>query len=252
MTTRLPSELTGSIPRDVELTRGGIAAAIAAVALAVGAVVATIVMSIVYSRSVREADVRARAAVTLDATIDGVARSRGEQRRTIVTYRYDVDGKAYTGRATYRRDRGRAFVVGGRLQIAYVPSRPEASWPVEREPGVFPVALIPLMSMALLALAGAVVWTIRRQWVLLSEGRPALARVVAQKKVQGHDHKFYRITCEFETLSGARQTVRVDTRRTPPALGTRVPVVYHRDKPQRMAMYPLGLVRPIRAATRRS
>lgn len=52
---------------------------------------------------------------------------------------------------------------------------------------------------------------------------------------------------EFETISGAKQTSRCEVGKTPPAIGTVIPIVYHRDRPQWSASYPLQLVRPGRS-----
>jgi hypothetical protein len=250
MTTKLPSELSGSIPRAVTLTKGGKALMVFAILLAVGGIVAPIVMSVNYARSVEQAARRAREAVTVDAPIVSVVFTGGEQKRTIVTYRYEVDRRRYTGRAVFRRTAARGLETGGQIRIQYIPSQPENSWRVGSEPGTLAAGLIPIVSLALLAFAGGLAWTIRRQWILLSEGRVAFGKVTAQKKVQGHNHKYYRVAYEFETLSGARVTVRVDVNRTPPAIGTRVPVIYHRDMPRWSTLYPLRLVRPVRAAQR--
>src|SRR2546426_940320 len=54
---------------------------------------------------------------------------------------------------------------------------------VTYEPGGVPPWAVPLLSGALLAAAAGITWRLRRDWVLLSEGRAALARVTSQKKV---------------------------------------------------------------------
>jgi len=45
-------------------------------------------------------------------------------------------------------------------------------------------------------------------------------------------------------LGGARQQSRCDIGNTPPEIGAIIPVVYHRDRPDWSATYPLHLVRP--------
>jgi len=97
---------------------------------------------------------------------------------------------------------------------------------------------------SLLIVATALVWVVRRQRILLSEGRAARARVMALKKVSSDKGKRYRVTYEFQTLSGARQQSRCEIGKTPPAIGATIPVVYHRDRPDWSATYPLQLVRP--------
>jgi hypothetical protein len=113
-----------------------------------------------------------------------------------------------------------------------------------------PLWAIPLVPAALLLAAGAIAWGVRRDWVLLSEGRAAGARVVSQKKVHRDKHTAYEITCEFRDLSGAMHTMRYDAAKAPPAVGAELTVVYHRDDPRRHTVYPLRLVRPSRAPQR--
>ena len=86
----------------------------------------------------------------------------------------------------------------------------------------------------------------RRQWILLSEGRVAQARVIGSKKVSRDKARAYRVSYEFQTLSGAKQTSRCEVGKTPPPIGAMIPIVYHRDKPPWSATYPMQLVRPER------
>lgn len=112
------------------------------------------------------------------------------------------------------------------------------------EPAGFPLWTIPIVALSLLLAAAAVAWSVRRQWVLLSEGRVAQARVTGTKKVRHDKRTAYRVSYEFQTLSGAKQTARFEVGKTPPPIGTVMPIVYHRDKPQWSAAYPLQMVRP--------
>ena len=110
-----------------------------------------------------------------------------------------------------------------------------------------PLWVIPLVPASLFVAVAGIVRGLRRNWVLLSEGRAAQARVVSQKKVHRDKHTAYQITCEFRDLSGALHTMRYDAMKAPPAIGTELTIVYHRDDPRWHAVYPLRLVRPVRA-----
>ncbi|PYR72707.1 MAG: hypothetical protein DMF86_22770 [Acidobacteria bacterium] len=195
----LPSELTGTVPRDVRLSASGIAVAVVLSLMAVGALVSAIVMSIATLRA-REP----RERVTVSAQTLAVEQRRGEHPPRIVTY----------------------------------------------EPGGVPPWAVPLLSGALLAAAAGITWRLRRDWVLLSEGRAALARVTSQKKVHRDKHTAYEITSVFQDLSGATHTMRYDASKTPPPVGTLVAIVYHRDNPRWNTAYPLKFVRPSRAPVR--
>ena len=153
-------------------------------------------------------------------------------------------------RAVLRQRDRREITQGGPIAIGYVRSHPEMSWLAGYEPPGFPLWVIPLTSASLFIGAAAIAWGVRRQWVLLSEGRVARARIIAYKKIRKDKHTAYRVNYEFQTLSGATHTGRYDSGRTPPAIGTMLPIVYHRDNPQWCAAYPLQLVRPSRGPRR--
>ena len=151
-----------------------------------------------------------------------------------------------SGRVVLRERDRRAFAAGGPIPIGYVRSRPDESWAAGYEPDTFPLVLIPLVSIALLSGAAAITWGVRRQWVLLSEGRVAQARVTGQKKVHSDKHQASRVSYEFQTLSGSTQKGHYDVGKNPPPIGTIVPVVYHRETPRWSTAYPLQFVRPSR------
>lgn len=242
--TRIPPELLGSVPRDVRLTRGGIAAAITAIAVFVGAIVAAIVMSIAYAQNRAERQEREREGVAVEAEVVQVVLRRGEHPMRDVTYRFTVDGRTYTGQTRLRKRDRREMARGTAVRIGYVPPRPEESWMIGYKSAGFPIWMIPLTVLAMLATAAAITRGVRRQWILLSEGRVAQARITGQKKVRKDKRTAYRVSYEFQTLSGARQTSRCEVGKAPPPVGSVIPIVYHRDKPQWSAAYPLQLVKP--------
>lgn len=116
--------------------------------------------------------------------------------------------------------------------------------------GSFPLWAIPLGFAGLMSGAAAVAGSVRRQYVLLSEGRVATARITGLEKFRAGRHgadRRYRVSCEFQTLSGARRTFRCEVGKNPGATGTSTAIVYHRDDPEWSALYPLPLVRLSRA-----
>jgi hypothetical protein len=232
------------VPRDVRLTGGGLAVAAVAIAIAIGALVAVIFMSIAYARTSDERMLREREAVAGEAEVVQVVERRGESQRRDVTYRYDVDGRTYTGQTRLHKGDRREMAQGTGVPIAYVASQPAKSWMVGYGSAGFPVWMIPLTALSLLATAAAVSRGLRRQWILLSEGRPARARVTGLKEVHNDERRAYRVSYEFQTLSGATQTSRCEVGKAPPPIGAVIPIVYHRDKPAWSAAYPLQLVRP--------
>lgn len=245
-TVAVPDELLGVVPRQVRLTGGGLAVAVMAVAMAAAAVASAILLSIAYDRDGRERQLRARDAVTAQAEIVQVTLEHGDHPGRIVTYLYEVNGRRYTGRTTLRERDRREVREGGVGPIWYLASRPGTSWMAGYEPDGFPVLLIPVISIALLLGAAGFAWIVRRQWILLSEGRVAQARVTGHEKVQHGEHRALRVSYEFRTLSGATRTGSYEVSKNPPPEGSFLPIVYHRDNPSRTARYPLQLVRPVR------
>jgi hypothetical protein len=236
------NELTGTIPRDVRLTGYGIAIAAVASALAIGALVSAIVMSVVIARS---ADRGAR--VRVDADVLDVSTIRGEHPRRAITYRFEARDRAFQGRSTVKESEHRDVVAGAQIPVEYVGSDPASNWIAGHEPGGIPRLLVPIVSGVLIVIASILAQQLRRQWVLLSEGRGALARVAGSRKVHRDKHTAYEVSCTFQDLSGATHTMRYDVSKAPPPAGTTVAIVYHRDNPRWHAVYPLRFVRPLRA-----
>ena len=242
-----PPELSGTIPRNVSLTAGGIVMMALAAAMAAGALASAIGLSIVFRRSVDDKERRARDAVAADARVEDVSVRRGEHPRRIVSYTYEADGRAFTGRVTLPERDVRAVRLGDSLPIAYVRSQPDRSWMPGYEPGSgLPLVLIPILPLSLLGGVAAIAWSVRRQWLLLSEGRVAHARVTGQKKVHSDKHRTWRVSYEFQALSGSTHTSHFEVGKSPPPIGTVVPIVYYRDAPGWSTLYPLQFVRPSR------
>ena len=243
----IPPELTGTIPRNVALTPGGLALAVIATVMAVGGVVAGVALSAANHRSAAEAAARAGDAASAPAEVVAVRVVRGDNPREILTYRYEVDGRPYGGEARVRLRTGHPTAVGDRIGIHYLHSAPQQNWLGGAEPPVEPpIFLIPLIMLSMLGGAGLMAWAIRREWLLLVDGRPALARVTSTRTVHHGHGQSYRVNYEFQTISGATVTARSESGRRPAPIGSVVPIVYHRESPKWTAVYPLQLVRPSR------
>jgi hypothetical protein len=233
----------GATPREVTLTRAGVAVTIVAGVMAAGAIAAAIGLPIVHVRQTAQAEVLLRDSAVGDARIVAISGPRGEEHVRRVTFAYTADAASFTADATLNQRESRRVAIGDTIGVRYLRSDPRRVWIRGDEPGVIPIAVIPLPVVGLLTLAGLIVWRVQRQRSLLSEGRFAYARVVASKK---SEHGA-RVSYEFTTLSGGTCVARSDTGRRPPEVGSVVPVVYHRDDPRRSALYPPSLVKPAKA-----
>jgi hypothetical protein len=233
------------LPREVRLTAGGTALAVVAVVLAAAAVAAAIGMSILRLRQADARETRLRDGVRSTATVASATKSKGEHPRWTVTYRYTAPDGEHSHTARLPEGDRRSFVEGDPIAIEYLGSEPSRSWVAGDQPGVLPLAVVPVASASLLFAAGLMAWSVRRERTLLMEGRMAEARIVSTRKVQHSHHHAYRIAYEFTTLSGATVVSSTEKSRAPGGVGSTIRVVYHRDDPRWNAVYPMPLVTPL-------
>jgi len=111
-----------------------------------------------------------------------------------------------------------------------------------RQPARPPILLAPLAFVGLGTLAAVLGLTIRRQRWLLADGRPAVAVVTSTRCISAGHALSHRTTLEFQTLSGARATARLDLQKRAP-VGSELVVLYDAESPARCRPYPLSLVR---------
>lgn len=241
--SRADVERFGSVPRDVRLTANGWTVAVFALAFAVAALAAALGLPILRGNQLAARDRAEREAVWTDATITRVHVEKGEHARPSVTFRYTAPDGAHEGTVRLSEDDDRDIAVGGRLRIAYLRSQPSKNWIAGGKPRVLPLWLLPLIPLALLAAAGALALAVRRERVLLSEGRFAIARVISSTKVGGSHGPSYRVRYEFKTLSGATVTAAASRSRPLAEGATTVAVVYHRENARWNAVYPLSMSR---------
>jgi len=233
-------ELPASRPRPVRLTGLGWFLAMFGVLLPASALVGGFWL---YATAVRERTLREaidKDGVRVSAVIDDLTRTRGKSPRYFVNYQYAAAGQLHRGRAKVSRTSWTKLRVGGSLAVRYLPSEPERSWLRGHEPGI-PFWVGPVVALSL-AVIGIFPWyALRRQWMLLAEGRPAQAHVTVSKKVRHQHGSQYQVSYEFRTMSGAMRSGRYNSQKSPPAS---IQVVYNPDRPEESMPYPLPLVRP--------
>jgi len=236
-----------SVPRDVQLTASGRFVTAVAIVLAAAAVTAAIGLSVLRVSQQAARDRVAREGVSALATITRVTLTKGEEPRRVVDVRYPAPDGDRERRIHLSEDDSRDVAQGGTLPIVYLRSEPDRIWLAGEGPRVVPLFVLPAVPITLLFVAGLVAWCVRRDYVLLTEGRLTEARVISSTSVQRQHHRAFRVNYEFTTFSGGTMTGSVERGKSPAAaVGATVPVVYHRDNPRRNAIYPLSLVRPAR------
>jgi hypothetical protein len=188
----------------------------------------------------------AREGVSTQAEVVHVGRTRrdGEVRR-VVTYSYSAGSRSCLGRTTLRRRDRRTLDIGARIPLRYLPADPGRSWLPGYEPKGVPSGVVPVVSLGLALGATPILLVLRAQRRLLAEGRPALAWVTQCRRTKSSGHSRTRVHYEFRILSGATRIGSFEVEKNPPAAGSTLTVIYHREEPRRNARYPLSLVRVV-------
>jgi len=234
-----------SRPRPVRLTGAGVVVALLGTMFAASAPIAGFAL---FSVSQMQRQLRQRIeseSVTATANVVSLSRTRGDSPKYLVQYEYPAGGRLHHGRAAIRRAVWNQLTVGSAVEVRYLLSEPGRSWLAGYEPRPLPLWVPPLASLAG-ALVSAILWgQLRRQQVLLAEGRLAQARVLEIKRSgRGQGAQAWSVRYEFRTLSGARIVGRSTAGGNPPDAGSNVRILYDPDNPARNAIYPLSLVRP--------
>jgi len=237
---RIPEALQRSVPREVVLAAGGIAAVAGAILLVLGALAVCILgpLSIMRARRVEarmEAEGRTAAGVVLD-----VARTRKSPPKDIVQYQFTVEGRTLLGSVAIpvqSRHDPPSLRSGAVVEVRYLPDAPAVHWIAGYPPALMPWFAIVLPAGAMLAGAGLTASSVLHQ--LLAEGRPTIATV----KSVGKGKNAKRAYLEFVLLSGATAEPHLDFSHKPPQPGERIVVVYDSENPRSLMRYPSALVR---------
>jgi hypothetical protein len=237
-----PVELLGSSSREVELSGGGKALACLAVLLMLGAIASIVFLSREASRQAAETRQMLTSGLVVEGSITRHWRTGGEESKHRIAYEFEHHGRTYGGSAKTPKRVWAKLAVGSPLPVRFLPDRPERNHPADWRTGDMPLWVPPLAAGSLVAVAVLLVWLIRRQTQLLSEGRPAPARIV--KHNSGQHGKSY--TYEFPLLGGGTEKGNSGEISKPPAVGSTICVIYDRDNPGRNAPYPFALVRVMR------
>ncbi|MGB9604541.1 MAG: DUF3592 domain-containing protein [Bryobacteraceae bacterium] len=171
MSGGLPPELDRAVARPVRLTGPGEAVLAAAVLSALEAAVFGTWLYETARRSQQTAARMRSEAVRTAAVVTSIVRIGA--RGSWIGYRFQVAGRAYVGSFSADQGRSPSYRIGSKIQIAYLPSRPERNWPEGREPEGMPVSLGPLVAAVSLGVAAGLLLWLRAQRRLLEEGRAA-------------------------------------------------------------------------------
>ena len=240
----MPPELSQSTPRQVRPNAAGVVVLAVAGGLVITAALAGPALYSSARASERTMSLAASDSVTTTGEVTRVQRrGGGNDRRSVVHYRYVADGQEHDDSTTVRRQDRDRYQVGSRVPIHYLAAEPESSWMEGYGPGLRPMWPAFAVPVALIVAAFILVRLFFSQLQLLAYGRPALGLVTKVEKKKSDKGSFWRVHYEWTLLSGAKRIGHYnDGKKQPLALGTPIPIVYDRDNPQRNRKYPFGLV----------
>jgi len=239
-----PKGLGHSAPRPVRLTREGIAVLVLGGLLLAGAAAAAIGLGGMATRQAAERRLLREQGVEVRGVITRLRRTRGDDPELRVYYRFGSPDGTHAGQARAPRRLWDELREGSELPIRYLPSNPAVSIPAGWDRSVLPMWVAVLCAASLAAFGVLLIWRVRREIHLLSEGRAAPAVVTRLKKVRSEHQHGTVVYYEFLLLSGAAAEGKYGPLRRPPAVGSTLSVVYDPDNPRRSACYPMRLVRP--------
>jgi hypothetical protein len=235
-----PAELLGSVPREVRLSGGGIAAAVLAGLLILGGPTASILLERLSGRQTAEQNQLSDEGKDVEASVTRLWRSADKEHRPMVTYQFHAEGSTFRKSVTAPPRIWKSLREGEPLMVRYWPPNPTRSHPRDWVESPMPLWLSLLLGAILAAIGVGLVFILRRQLTLLSNGRPAPA-VVTRYSYAQHGKK--NIHYEFPLMGGSVENGKSGPRRTLPAIGATLCALYDRDNPRRNALYPLELAR---------
>lgn len=238
----LPRGLNRSGPRDVRLSAAGRVVVALAAGLLVASLLAAVLMTREASRQGRARRGFVTQSVTTDAEVVRLWQTSGDSHHYWVQYRFATPLGTSEGRARLPKFKWQTLHIGSRFAVRYVPDDPEQNYLGDAGPRTMP-SWLPMLIAAALASGGVgCLWLVGRERRLLESGRVAPA-VVTRHRTRHSSHGTHRsMTYEFPVLSGAKRTGKSSTSRTPPAVGSVIPVLYDAEQPARNQPYPLALV----------
>ena len=237
----VPPELQTSTPRQVRLTAKGMVVVVLALVYVAGAIFIAVWLSHRAGRDAARVERFEREGATVEAEVTHVGSRQGKSGRHAVGYRFLAGGKLWDGRTSMSRSESSGLEPGSRIMIHYLASDPGVSY-AGSDPAGTPYWIIPVATLSLLVAAGFVAAGIRKQRYLLMEGRPALARVLRSRRI-GDTRRRSRVRVEFSDLGGSRVEASYSQDGPAPQNGSEVVILYDREKPSRVAGFPMCLVK---------
>jgi hypothetical protein len=239
-TWRPPKELERSRPREVQLTWSGKILAGVVVALILGGLTAGFVLYGNAYHGRDQHDQLVKSGKDAEATVTRCWSSGHDPVRYWAEYTYNVDGRTYKGRLSTNRNSWVALEGMGTVSVRYLTGDPRTHFVHGFESPLPPLWLSIVVAGALFLEAWLLGRILSGQRRLLTEGRPAPAIVTKISRTQHGKVAHY----VFMEMSGALVNGKSRPRRSPPAVGSTLNVIYEPDRERHNGVYPLSLVKP--------
>jgi hypothetical protein len=238
-----PEGLNRSWPRPSALTGRGIAIYVFSALMIVGGVIGTVWLA----RETRGLQTEERRMMAEGRETAGVVtrvwRGGGKSDAHRVAYRFAVDGRDRTGRATIGSGYWKSLQVGSPIPVRYLPSAPASNYPSASPPSPTP-AWVPFLFGGILAGTGVLMpIKVRRQRHLLEGGRPAPALVTRLRRWRTQHGTQNTVYYQFALPDGGvcKGRCNVESRSMPK--DSVICILYDPDNPRRSAPYPLCTVK---------
>jgi hypothetical protein len=246
-----PDGLDRCRPRRIRLTAAGKCVMLLAWLLLGGAITGGVLVGLVVDREANEAKLLARESVVTEGLVTRRWRRGKRNREMWISYTFPVGDRFYGRTARIPSQLWSSLQTGMSIPVHYVPSRPDLNYPLDvKDRPVTPLAPY-FVGIGLAAAGLLVIFMVRRQSWFLAEGRAAPGRVtgIVHRK-RGHRGE-QRVYFDFVLLNGSVTSGSSSFSKNPPAVGSRVTVLYDPARPGRSVLYPCALVqlvdrRPLR------
>jgi hypothetical protein len=236
-----PKELECARPREVGLTLAGKTIAGMAITTLLGGLIGGLIL---FVNASRDNEMRGRilnSGLDVRGEISRCWTSGSDPVRYWVEYVYHVEGQAYLGRLSTRRNYWLDLQRTGTLKVRYLPEDPQQHLAVGYEPDVYPLAVFAIVAGVLFLVEWLFIRILVMQRRLLAEGRPAPAMVTKIGRTADHGKKIVHYV--FKDLGGRLIDGKSGPQRNPPAIGSILNVIYEPDNEKHNRIYPLALVK---------
>jgi hypothetical protein len=241
-----PDRLDRSRPRFVKLTGRGRALVFFSVFLSLGGLGVAIGLNGIAARQSAEAALLSREGTIAEGKVYRTSRIRNERNQVLIDYSFIAGGRRYRKEIKVSGREWQRLTAGSPIAVRYARGRPELNYPLGLGPERVPEWLPGPIAVLLFLCGLFMLYPLRKQKHLLEYGRVTDGTVTRHGKVTKSSHGreigtqyFY----EFRLISGALREGKAIAR-VPPAIGSRIAILYDAEEARKNAPYPLPLVRP--------